>query len=73
MSLLKFLNFPPVPSRRSHGTEPERRMLASARGYGRGCCREDIVGAQEKVSAGGIPEQRCSVFPSVVRGYRLWY
>ncbi|CAI9556588.1 unnamed protein product [Staurois parvus] len=33
----------------------------------------DIAGAQDKVSAEGIPEQHCRVFPSVARGYRLCY
>ncbi|CAI9572355.1 unnamed protein product [Staurois parvus] len=60
-------------SRRSQGTEPKRRMQASARGDGRGRCRGDIVGAQDKVSETGIPEQRCRVIPSVTRGYRFWY
>ncbi|CAI9598523.1 unnamed protein product [Staurois parvus] len=44
------------------------QMLALAGGDGRGRCRGDIMGAQDKVSAGGIPEQRCNVFPSVARG-----
>ncbi|CAI9552856.1 unnamed protein product, partial [Staurois parvus] len=48
-------------------------MPASAGGHCRGHCRRDIVGAQDKVSAEGIPEQRCRVFPSVARGYRLCY
>ncbi|CAI9534535.1 unnamed protein product [Staurois parvus] len=47
-------------------------MLASAGGDGRGRCRGHIAGAQDKVSAEGIPEQRCKVFPSVAQGYRLW-
>ncbi|CAI9613797.1 unnamed protein product [Staurois parvus] len=63
----------PRKSRRLQGTEPGRQMPASARGHYRGHCRRDIAGAQDKVSAGGIPEQRCSVFPSVARGYHFWY
>ncbi|CAI9584674.1 unnamed protein product [Staurois parvus] len=62
MSYLKLLNFHPpyVPvrprtSRHSQGTEPGRRMPASARGDGRGRCRGDIAGAKDKVSAGGNP------------------
>ncbi|CAI9540424.1 unnamed protein product, partial [Staurois parvus] len=66
-----FLIFPPyVPT--SQGTEPGRQMTASAGGHGRGHCRGDIAGAQDKVSAEEIPEQRCGVFPSVARCYRLW-
>ncbi|CAI9552552.1 unnamed protein product, partial [Staurois parvus] len=42
-------------------------MPESAGGDCRGHCRGDIAGAQEKVSARGIPKQRCSVFPSVAR------
>ncbi|CAI9554185.1 unnamed protein product [Staurois parvus] len=57
----------------SQGTEPRRQMPASAGGDGRGHCRGDIAGAQDKVSAEGIPEQRCKVFLSVARGYCLWY
>ncbi|CAI9574401.1 unnamed protein product [Staurois parvus] len=53
--------------------EPGRRMPASAGGHGRGCCRGDIAGPQDKVSAQGIPEQCCSVIPSVAPGYRFWY
>ncbi|CAI9558943.1 unnamed protein product [Staurois parvus] len=48
-------------------------MLASAGGHCRGHCREDIAGAQDKVSEEEIPEQRCRVFPSVAWGYRLCY
>ncbi|CAI9545307.1 unnamed protein product [Staurois parvus] len=48
-------------------------MPASAGGHGRGSCRGDIAGAQDKVSDTGIPEQRCRVIPSVARGYRFWY
>ncbi|CAI9608115.1 unnamed protein product [Staurois parvus] len=69
MSLFHIFKFPPVPS---PGTEPRRQMPASAGGHCRGHCRRDIAGAQDKVSAEGIPEQRCSVFPSVAQGYRLW-
>ncbi|CAI9576573.1 unnamed protein product, partial [Staurois parvus] len=48
-------------------------MPASAGGHCRGHCRRDIVGAQDKVSEEEIPEQRCKVFLSVARGYRLCY
>ncbi|CAI9543160.1 unnamed protein product [Staurois parvus] len=48
-------------------------MPASAGLHCRGHCRRDIVGAKDKVSDGGIVEQRCKVFPSVARGYRLCY
>ncbi|CAI9597869.1 unnamed protein product, partial [Staurois parvus] len=41
----KIFNFPasyvPRMSRCSQGPEPERRMPASARGDGQGCCRGD--------------------------------
>ncbi|CAI9570389.1 unnamed protein product, partial [Staurois parvus] len=76
MSLLQLSNFPPVPSPyvpTSHETEPGRQMPASTGGHGQGHCRRDIVGAQDKVSEEEIPEQRCRVFPSVARGYRLCY
>ncbi|CAI9622285.1 unnamed protein product, partial [Staurois parvus] len=48
-------------------------MPASAGGDGWGCCRGNIAGAQDKVSAGGIPEQPCSVILSVTRGYGFCY
>ncbi|CAI9619899.1 unnamed protein product, partial [Staurois parvus] len=48
-------------------------MLASAGRHCRGHCRRDIEGALVKVSEEQIPEQRCRVFPSVARGYRLCY
>ncbi|CAI9553702.1 unnamed protein product, partial [Staurois parvus] len=48
-------------------------MPASASGHCRGHCRRDIAGEQDKVSEEEIPEQRCRVFPSVARGYRLCY
>ncbi|CAI9609944.1 unnamed protein product [Staurois parvus] len=73
---LSFSNFPPFhprTSRRSQGTEPRWQMPASAGGHCRGHCRRDIVGAQDKVSEEQIPEQRCRVFLSVARGYRLCY
>ncbi|CAI9604978.1 unnamed protein product, partial [Staurois parvus] len=38
-----------------------------------GHCRRDIAGAQDKVSEEEIPDQRCRVFLSVARGYRLCY
>ncbi|CAI9588182.1 unnamed protein product, partial [Staurois parvus] len=57
----------------SQGTEPRRQMPASAGGHGQGRCKGDITEAQDKVSAEQIPEQRCMVFPSVARGYRLSY
>ncbi|CAI9624132.1 unnamed protein product, partial [Staurois parvus] len=44
-------------------------MPALAGGDGWGHCRRDIVGAQDKVSDRGIPEQCCMVFLSVARGY----
>ncbi|CAI9624488.1 unnamed protein product, partial [Staurois parvus] len=76
MSLFHIFKFPTVPPPyvlTLQGSEPRRRMPASARGHCRGHCRRDIVGVQDKVSAGEIPEQRCRVFPSVARGYRLCY
>ncbi|CAI9557438.1 unnamed protein product, partial [Staurois parvus] len=48
-------------------------MPASAGGYCRGHCRRDIAGVQDKVSEEEITEQRCKVFLSVARGYRLCY
>ncbi|CAI9596402.1 unnamed protein product, partial [Staurois parvus] len=48
-------------------------MPASAGLHCRGHCRRDIVGAQDKVSDRGIPEQRRMVSPSVARGYCLCY
>ncbi|CAI9535605.1 unnamed protein product [Staurois parvus] len=48
-------------------------MPASAGGHYSGHCRRDIAGAQDKVSEEEIPGQRCTVFPSVALGYRLWY
>ncbi|CAI9540881.1 unnamed protein product, partial [Staurois parvus] len=59
---------PYVPTLAGDGTQ----MTASTGGHYRGHCRRDIVGAQDKVREEGIPMQRCSVFPSVARGYRLW-
>ncbi|CAI9580204.1 unnamed protein product, partial [Staurois parvus] len=76
MSLFHIFKFPAVPSPyvpTSQGTEPRRRMSASAGGHCRGCCRGDIAGVQDKVSEEEIPEQRCKVIPSVARGYRLCY
>ncbi|CAI9592226.1 unnamed protein product [Staurois parvus] len=75
MSLFYIFKFPAIPSPyvlTSQGTEHRRQMPASAGGDGRGHCRGDIAGAQDKVSVEEIPEQRCRVFPSVARGYRLW-
>ncbi|CAI9552162.1 unnamed protein product, partial [Staurois parvus] len=63
----------PRTSRRSQGTEPRRQMPASAGVHCRGHCRRDIVGAQDKVSDRGIPEQSCMVFLSVARGYSFCY
>ncbi|CAI9624809.1 unnamed protein product, partial [Staurois parvus] len=48
-------------------------MPALPRGHCQGRCRRDIAGAQDKVSKEEIPEQRCMVFPSVARSYRLCY
>ncbi|CAI9544471.1 unnamed protein product, partial [Staurois parvus] len=76
MSLFVIFKFPAVPSPyilTTQGTEPRRRMRASAGGHCRGHCRRDIVGAQDKVSAEQIPEQRRMVSPSVAQGYRLCY
>ncbi|CAI9531704.1 unnamed protein product [Staurois parvus] len=76
MSLFDFFTFPAVPPPyvlTSQGTEPGRQMPASAGGHCRGHCRRDIAGAKDKVSEEEIPEQRCRVFPSVARGYRLCY
>ncbi|CAI9605436.1 unnamed protein product, partial [Staurois parvus] len=44
---------PYVPT--SQGPEHRSRMPASAGGDGRGRCRGHIVGAKDKVSAGGTP------------------
>ncbi|CAI9610425.1 unnamed protein product, partial [Staurois parvus] len=76
MSLFDIFKFPTssVPVRPDvAGNEPGRQMPASAGGHCQGRCRGDIAGAQDKVSETGIPEQRCKVFPSVSRGYRLCY
>ncbi|CAI9565462.1 unnamed protein product, partial [Staurois parvus] len=54
---------PYVP--KSQGTEPRRQMPASARLHCRRHCRRDIVGAQDRVSAEQMPEQRRMVSPSV--------
>ncbi|CAI9551038.1 unnamed protein product, partial [Staurois parvus] len=43
-------------------------MPASAGLHCWGHCREDIAGAQDKVSDRGIVEQRRMVFPSVAGG-----
>ncbi|CAI9601474.1 unnamed protein product [Staurois parvus] len=48
-------------------------MPASAGVHYRGHCREDIAGAQDKVSEEQIPEQRRIVSPSVALGYRFCY
>ncbi|CAI9624744.1 unnamed protein product [Staurois parvus] len=48
-------------------------MPASAGGDGRGHCRRDIAGAQDKISDRGIVEQRRMVSPIVAGGYRLCY
>ncbi|CAI9563406.1 unnamed protein product, partial [Staurois parvus] len=76
MSLFHIFKFPAVPSPyvlTSQGAEPRRRMPASAGLHCRGHCKRDIAGAKNKVSEEEIPEQRCKVFPSVARGYRLCY
>ncbi|CAI9604614.1 unnamed protein product [Staurois parvus] len=73
MSLLQIsCQFHPPYVLTSQGTEPRRQMPASAGGNCRGHCRRDIAGAKDKVSEEEIEEQRCKVFPSVARGYRLW-
>ncbi|CAI9595151.1 unnamed protein product, partial [Staurois parvus] len=46
-------------------------MLASTEGHCRGHCREDIAGAKDKVSAEGIPEQRCKCNPECSSGFLL--
>ncbi|CAI9591121.1 unnamed protein product [Staurois parvus] len=48
-------------------------MPASAGLHCRGHCRRGIMGAKDKVSDRGIPEQRRMVSQNVARGYRLWY
>ncbi|CAI9612517.1 unnamed protein product, partial [Staurois parvus] len=76
MSLFHIFKFPAVPSPyvlTSQGTEPRRWMPSSAGGHCQIHCRRDIAGAKDKVSEEQIPEQRCKVFPSVARGYRLCY
>ncbi|CAI9618748.1 unnamed protein product [Staurois parvus] len=45
----------PRTSRRSQGPEHGSRMLASARGDGRGRFRGRIAGAKDKVSTAGNP------------------
>ncbi|CAI9591066.1 unnamed protein product, partial [Staurois parvus] len=67
-------------SRRSVPVRPDvagngtwKTDAASAGGHCRGHCRRDIAGAQDKVSEVEILEQRCRVFSSVARGYRLCY
>ncbi|CAI9544320.1 unnamed protein product, partial [Staurois parvus] len=72
MSLLKFLNFPPVPSPvRPDARRDQKPTLAG--GDGRGHCRGDTVGTKDKVREVQILEQRCKVFPSIAQGYRLCY
>ncbi|CAI9533129.1 unnamed protein product [Staurois parvus] len=76
MSLFHIFKFRAVPSPyvlTSQGTEPRRWMQASAGGHCGGHCRRDIAGAKDKVSEEEISEQRCKVFLSVARGYRLCY
>ncbi|CAI9590070.1 unnamed protein product, partial [Staurois parvus] len=76
MSLFHIFKCPAVPSPyvlTSQGTEPRRRMPASARGHYRGHCRRDIAGAQDKVREEQIPEQRHMVNPSVARAHCLCY
>ncbi|CAI9556025.1 unnamed protein product, partial [Staurois parvus] len=76
MSLFHIFKFPAVPSPyvlTSQGMEPRRQIPASAGGHCWGHCRRDIAGTQDMVSEEQIPEQRCKVFPSVARGYRLCY
>ncbi|CAI9558930.1 unnamed protein product, partial [Staurois parvus] len=74
MSLFVIFKFPTVPSPvrpdARRGRNPEDRWVGLHR---RGHCRRDIVGAQDRGSAEGIPEKCCSVFPSVARGYSLCY
>ncbi|CAI9536060.1 unnamed protein product [Staurois parvus] len=70
MSLFHIFKFPAVPSPyvlTSQGTEPRRRMPASAGGHCQGHCRRDIMGAKDKVSEEEISEQCCRVLPSVAR------
>ncbi|CAI9585690.1 unnamed protein product, partial [Staurois parvus] len=74
MSLFDIFKFPtssiPVrPDVAGNGTQKTDAGI----GRGRWHCRGGIAGAQDKVSAEGIPKQRCRVFPSVARGYRLCY
>ncbi|CAI9605793.1 unnamed protein product [Staurois parvus] len=46
-------------------------MPASAGEHGRGHCRRDIAGAQDKVSEEQIPEQRCKCIPECSSGLPL--
>ncbi|CAI9600572.1 unnamed protein product [Staurois parvus] len=77
MSLFVIFKFPAVPSPvrpdARRGRNPDDKIPASAGGHYRGHCRRDIAGAQDKVREEQIPEQRRMVFPSVARGYHLWY
>ncbi|CAI9553552.1 unnamed protein product, partial [Staurois parvus] len=70
---LSFSNFPPFRPLYVPTLAGDRSQMTDARGHCRGHCRRDIVGAKDKVSDQGIPEQRRMVSRSVARGYRLCY
>ncbi|CAI9569187.1 unnamed protein product [Staurois parvus] len=76
MSLLQFFKFPASSvlrmSRCSREQNPEDRCRHPPEDITGDTAGGDIAGAQDKVSEEEIPEQRCSVFPSVARGYRFW-
>ncbi|CAI9549704.1 unnamed protein product [Staurois parvus] len=74
MSLFDIFKFPA-------GSVPHTSRRRRERNLEDGCRHrlEDITGdtaggtSRDKVSKEEIPEQRCSVFPTVARGgYRLW-
>ncbi|CAI9575477.1 unnamed protein product, partial [Staurois parvus] len=68
MSLFHIFTFPAVPS-------PIRPDVArnGTQKTDAGIGRRTLPGAKDKVSEEEVPEQRCKVFLSVARGYRLCY
>ncbi|CAI9534488.1 unnamed protein product [Staurois parvus] len=74
MSLFDIFKFPSIPSRyvpTLAGNGTQKTDAGIGRRTLQGCCRRDIAGAKDKVSAEEIPEQHCRVFPSIARGYRF--
>ncbi|CAI9586010.1 unnamed protein product, partial [Staurois parvus] len=70
-----FSNFPPFRPPYVPTLAGDRTQMTDAgirRRTLQGTLQEGHRG-KDKVSDRGIPEQCCKVFPSVARGYRLWY